>query len=190
MTASLALGCSKNSAPPVTPESGPLAGELVDATGNPAPDWVTAPSKYRKDVDDQKVVCGEGSVGGTANMNMAQSGAAGRARTALARTLETKIKAMLKDYQATTTGGEQFGEAASDEQHIVDASKQITETTLSGTEVSETWISSTSTLHSLVCLNVERFKGIVSGMKDLNEQIRVAVVERAEQAWDELDALP
>src|SRR5690606_20967852 len=88
LTVPLAAGCSKNAAPPVTPESGPLAGELVDAAGNPAPPWVTAPSKYRKDVDDHKVVCGAGSVGGTANMNMAQSGAAGRARTALARTLE------------------------------------------------------------------------------------------------------
>src|SRR3954453_12539935 len=92
----LAVGCSKNGAPPVTPDSGPLAGELVDATGKTAPQWVTAPATYRKDMDGQKVVCGEGSIGGTANMNMAQDASAGRARTALARTLETKVKAMLK----------------------------------------------------------------------------------------------
>ncbi len=182
------LGCAKNAPPPVTPESGPLAGELVDARGEPAPTWVTAPASYRKDRDDLNVICGEGSMGATSNMNMAQSASAGRARTALARTLEIKVAAMLKDYQATTSGGSQFGEAANDEQHVQDASKQITDTTLSGTEVNETWISSRSTLHSLVCLNVERFKGIVSGMKQLDEQVRAAVAARADQAWAELDA--
>jgi hypothetical protein len=184
----LVIGCGGSTPPPVTPESGPLAGELVDAEGKPAPSWVTAPSSYRKDVDDKNVVCGEGSIGGTGNMNMAQSAAAGRARTGLARTLETKVAAMLKDYQSTTTGGSQFGDAASDEQKVQDASKQITDTTLSGTEVTETWISSRSTLHSLVCLNVERFKGIVSGMQQLDEQVRSAVAARADQAWSELDA--
>jgi hypothetical protein len=182
-------GCASSTPAPVTPEGGPLNDELVDANGAPAPAWVTAPTSYRKDVDDMRVVCGEGAIGGTRNMSMAQTAAAARARTELARTLETKVTAMVKDYQATTTGGEQFGTAANDEQHVQDASKQITQATLSGTEVNETWISKRSTLHALVCLNVERFKGIVSGMSQLNEQIRAAVVERAEKAWDELDAI-
>ena len=183
----LELGCAGATPAPIAPEGGPLNGELVDAEGKVAPTWVTAPTSYRKDSEDMKVICGEGSIGGTRSMSMAQSAAAGRARTALARALETKVVAMLKDYQATTTGGEQFGTAANDEQHVEDASKQITQTTLSGTEVNETWVSSRSTLHSLVCLNVERFKGIVGGMSQLNEQIRAAVVQRAEKAWSELD---
>lgn len=180
-----ACGASETTA--VTPDEGPLAGELVDAAGNPAPAWVTAPSNYRKDAEGLKVVCGEGSVGGTANMSLAQNGAAGRARENLALAVETKVAAMLHDYQSTTTGGGQFGAAANDEQHLVDTSRQITERTLSGTEVNETWISSKSTLHSLVCLNVERFKGSVKGMQELDEATRAAVVERAEKAWGELD---
>ena len=120
---------------------------------------------------------------------MAQTAAAGRARTALARSLELKVVGMLKDYQATTAGGGEFKNAANDEQHVQDATKQITNTTLAGTEISETWVSKVSTIHSLVCLNVERFKGTVAGMKQLDEQIRKAVVGRAEKAWDELDAV-
>jgi hypothetical protein len=171
------------------PDEGPLAGELVDAAGKPAPTWVTSSSSYKKDGEGNKVICGEGSIGSTANLNLAQSASADRARTALARSLDVKVKSMIKDYQATTTGGTQFKAAANDEQMVVDASKQITNTSLSGTEVSETWISKTSTLHSLVCLNVQKFKGVVTGMKELDEAIRQAVEQRAEKAWDEVDAI-
>lgn len=179
--------CAESTPQPNTPSSGPLAGELVDAEGRPAPTWVTAPSRYQAEDAAGPLLCGEGSIGATRNLNLAQSASSGRARTALARQLETKVTAMLKDYQATTSGGQQFGEAGNDEQHVVDAAKQVTETTLSGTEVRETWISSQSTVHSLVCLNVERFKGIVSQMSQLDEAVRMAVVARADQAWAELD---
>lgn len=183
----LSWACGGSQTQPVTPESGPLAGELVDAEGEPAPRWVTAPNTHRRDEEDNKVLCGEGSMAGTRNMSMAQSASAGRARTNLAAQLETRVQSMLKDYQASTSGGAQFGGAANDEQHVVNAAKQVTDTTLSGTEVTDTWISSTSTLHTLVCLNVERFKGIVSSMEQLDEAIRAAVVQRAEAAWAELD---
>ena len=182
------FACGGGATEAKTPEGGPLSGELIDGEGKAAPKWVTMPSTYKKDGEGNKVICGEGSIAGTGNMNMAQSASAGRARTALARSLETKVKSMIKDYQATTTGGDQFKGAANDEQHVVDVSKQITDLTLSGTEVTDTWIAKTSTLHSLVCLNVERFKGSVTGMKQLDEQIRKAVVARAEKSWEELDA--
>jgi len=181
--------CGGATPTPVTPTA-QLSNELVDAEGKPAPQWVTAPTAYRKDAEGAKVVCGEGSINGTRNMNMAQSASAGRARTNLARALETRVTAMLKDYQATTSGGEQFGASSNDEQHVQDASKQITQTTLSGTEVNETWIAASGSWHSLVCLNLERFKGLVQGMSQLNEQIRAAVTERAERAWEELDNIP
>ena len=180
-------GCSHSSPAPVAPEEGPLAGELVDAEGDPAPSWVTAPSTYRADASGAKLVCGEGSLGGTSSMSMAQAGAAGRARTTLARTLEARVLGILRDYQATTTGGAQFATAANDEQLVEDATKQITDATLSGTEVVETWISSKSTLHSLVCLNVERFKDIVGTMRQLDEATRRAIAARADEAWNDLD---
>ncbi len=171
------------------PDQGSFAGELVDASGKPAPQWVTAPASYKKDGDGNKLVCGEGSIGSTANLNLAQSASADRARTSLARMLDVKVKSMIKDYQATTTGGAQFKSGANDEQMVVDASKQITERSLSGTEVTDTWISKTSTLHSLVCLNLEKFKGLLSGMQTLDEGIRRAVEQRADKAWQEIDEI-
>ena len=94
---------------------------------------------------------------------------------------------MLKDYQATTTGGENYGTAANDEQHIVDVSKQVTQMTLNGTELKNTWLSKKGTLFTLVCLNVDKFKNTISKMGQLDEQVRAAIVQRADKAFDELD---
>jgi hypothetical protein len=94
---------------------------------------------------------------------------------------------MLKDYQATTTGGEEFGTAAADEQHIVDVSKQITNFTLSGTEHRDTWISNSGTWYALVVLDLDKFEDSVGKMNNLSESIRKAVQERAAKAFDELD---
>jgi hypothetical protein len=94
---------------------------------------------------------------------------------------------MLKDYQATTTGGEDFGTAAADEQHIVDVSKQITTMTLSGTQRVDSWWSPNGTLYVLMKLDVDAFKDAVNGMKQLDEKVRKAVIERAEKAFKELD---
>jgi hypothetical protein len=171
----------------VAPDKGAFAGELVDANGQAAPKWVTNPGQYKLE-GGAKAVCGEGSMKGTRNISLAQSDADGRARTAIARALEVKVKSMLKDYQATTTGGAEFGKSANDEQHIEDVSKQITNQTINGSEPMETWISSQSTLHRLVCIDVEKFKGIINGMGQLSEAVRKAVVQRADKAFAELDA--
>ena len=147
-----------------------------------APQWVMAPNQSG-DGD----ICGVGSASGSRNAGLMRTSAIGRARTEISRSLGVKVKSMLKDYQATTTGGEAFGKEANDEQHIEDVSKQITNHTLSGTEQKKTWISETGTLYTLVCINAEKFKNAISGMQQLNEQVRQAVVERAEKAFDELD---
>ena len=147
-----------------------------------APKWVL------QNANKNNNVCGVGSAAGTRNVSVARTSAMGRARTEIARSLQVKVKSMLKDYQSTTTGGEAFGKAANDEQHIEDVSKQITDMTLSGTELQDTWISNTGTLYTLVCLDVEKFKNSLSQMSQLNEQVRQAVVERANKAFNELDA--
>jgi len=147
-----------------------------------APDWVLNESS-----GGNGLICGVGSATGTRNVALARTAAQGRGRTAIARSLQVKVKAMLKDYMSTTTGGESFGKAANDEQHIEDVSKQITDTTLSGTEQKNTWISKTGTLYVQMCMDVEKFKGVVNSMQQLDEKIRAAVVERANKAFNELD---
>jgi hypothetical protein len=97
---------------------------------------------------------------------------------------------MLKDYSATTTGGGQYGKSAEDAQHLEATSRQVAEETLSGSEMIDTWTSNSGTVYTLVAVKVDKFKGLVSGMKGLSEEIRKAVVDRAEKAFQELDAAP
>ena len=85
-------------------------------------------------------------MGGTRNISLARTTATARARTEIARSLNTHVSAMLKDCQASTTGGSEYAESASDEQHIVDVSKQITKASLSGTRLKKTWISPKGTV--------------------------------------------
>jgi hypothetical protein len=173
-------GCASNSVTQPTAINTVMKNEF-----DGAPDWVTKGcASYIK---DSKIICGVGSIGGTRDPSLARTTAVGRARTEMARTLQTKVIAMLKDYQATTTGGEYFGKSASDEQHVVDVSKQITNTTLSGTEQNNSWISDNGTYYALVILNVEKFKDVVENMNSLPESVRKAVVERADKAFEKLD---
>lgn len=165
-----------------TPPKDAIENELADA-----PDWVRKGcSSYWKEKDKPRI-CGVGAMGGTRNAALARTGAMTRARTEIARSLQTQVEAMLRDYQATTTGGEAYGIAANDEQHVEDVSRQITELTLSGTELVDSWISRSGTFYALVSLDVETFRDAVSRMEQLSEAVRRAVVERAEQAFDELD---
>ena len=154
-----------------------IQNELEDAPG-----WV-----LQGHGDEKELIYGVGSATGTRNVALARSTALGRARTEIGRQLDLMVKAMLKDYQATTTGGEYFGTVANDEQHIVDVSKQVVDINLSGTTQQDTWISHTGTMYVLVSLDVEHFKDAVNNMQTLSEEIRTAVVERAENAFQELD---
>ena len=153
-----------------------------------APCWVTKGGGcYFKEAERAKYVCGVGSVGGTRNVGLAREAAMGRARTEIARSLAVRVASMLKDYQATTTGGAEFGTSAADEQHIADVSKQITDMTLSGTEIVDSWISSSGTYYALCRLDVDGFKDTVRRMTALSESVRQAVVDRADKAFEELD---
>ena len=150
-----------------------------------APDWVTKDcASYIK---DNKKICGVGSIGGTRNPSIARTTAVARARTEIARNLQTRVLAMLKDYQATTSGGQYFGKYASDEQHVVDVSKQITNMTISGTVQKEIWVGKNGIYYVLVTLDIEKFKNIVQNMHSLPESVRKAVVQRADKAFGELD---
>ena len=150
-----------------------------------APDWVKG-----KGCTDKKgmTICSVGSIGGTRNVSLARDAAIERGRVQIARTLNDKINAMLKDYQATTTGGQEFGTSAADEQHVRDVSKTITDMTLSGTEFIDSWVSNTGTYYALVALDVEKFKDTVNKIQNLSESVRKAVIERADKAFSDLDS--
>lgn len=153
-----------------------------------APDWVRKHCGcYWDKKEGPKKICGVGSCGGTRNPSMARTTAIARARTDIARTMQTGLEAMLKDYQATTSGGEHFGTQAADEQHVQDVSKQITEMSLSGTEFVDSWISKNGTFYALVACDMEKFKDAVNAMNSLSESVRRAVIQNADKAFADLE---
>jgi hypothetical protein len=178
IASALSFACGSTSGP----EAGFQSEELMDA-----PIWVTQGCSAFWGDEDGARVCGVGSMGGTRNVALARTTAIGRARVEIARSLQTKVKGMLKDYSSTTTGGEEFGIAAADEQYIEDVSKQITEMTLNGTTQQDMWISPGDTLYVLVALDVESFNDSMSQMSNLSESIRKAVQARSEIAFQELE---
>ncbi len=165
--------------------SKPVEGAFEDVLDG-APVWVV--KGCDKHFGDAAVVCGVGSVTGTRNLSLARSAAQGRGRTEIARTLRLKVKAMLKDYQATMTGGDGYGTAADDEQVISDTSKQITDMSLPGSKMADTWISEDgSTLFALMVLDMDEFNSSLRKMKSLDPKLREAVEARAEKSFKELD---
>lgn len=182
----LLLSLAACSSPPE--EEKPLApADVMPNEFEGAPGWVISGCNAFYGDGANELICGVGSMGGSRNISLMRTTAVARGRTEISRTLDTNVKAMLKDYQSTTTGGEAFGAAASDEQMVVDVSKQITDFSLSGTEMRESWISKSGTFYALVVLDVAKFKDSVGEMKDLSVSVREAVQQRAEANWGELD---
>ncbi len=176
------FGCASDPEPTAQQQLGPMAGELANA-----PDWVTKGCGAFWGDDDASMLCGVGIAGGSRNHALMKTTAQGRGRTAIARSLDLHVKAMLKDYQSTTTGGEEYGTNAADEQHIVDVSKQLTDMDLVGVEQRDMWISPSGNFHILMVYDSEKFSDAVSGMRNLSEDIRRAVIERADASFRELD---
>ncbi len=177
-----AFACASTPKRTAEEQLGPMAHELANA-----PDWVTRGCSAFWGDESPAKICGVGSAGGSRNHSLMVTAAQGRGRTSIARSLDLHVKAMLKDYQATTTGGEEFGTAASDEQHIVDVSKQLTDIDLVGVEQQDMWISPSGQVYVLMVYDAEKFSMAVSGMRNLSEQIRTAVIERADESFRELD---
>lgn len=182
----LSTGCA--SAPPPPPPAKPVAPtnalrqEVMDPS---APAWI------RKGCgaffgEKKKLICGVGAIGGMTNPGLARSAAEARGRTDIARSLKTRCKSMLKDYQAIVQGGP--GNKLNNEQYVTDTSKEITDMTLTGTRLEDTWVSTQGTFYALMVLDVDAFRDQLKNMSQLDEQVRKAIVERADKSFAELDA--
>jgi len=180
----LSLGCATT--PPPPPPAPPVA-----AVNPLKQDMVGAPAWVKKGCgaffgEKKKLVCGVGAIGGMTNPGLARSAAEGRGRTEIARSLKVRCKSMLKDYQAAVQGGP--GNKLNNEQYITDTSKQVTDMTLSGTRLEDSWVSDSGSFYALMVLDVDAFRDQVKNMNQLDEQVRQAIVQRAEQSFAELDA--
>lgn len=192
LAASTALALSACS----TPQQATMATESAKTPMNShvanalegAPEWVVGDCTiYLGKIGRKETLCAAGAVGGSRNIALMKQTSAQRARVELANMLQSKIKGMVRDYQRTVTGGENFGTAADDEQLAENTSKSIVDTTLSGTQSIATWASPTGELWTLVVLDTESFMKALEGMKQLDSRVRDYVAQNAEKSFSELD---
>ena len=147
-------------------------GGMLDSNGMPK--WVT----------ETPELCGVGIAKVRNNIGAARAGAAGKARTDLSFQLETKVKAMIKSYNAE--GGTSDGDIS--EEMSKQAAVNLSKTTINGSMTKKSYISKTDNqLYALVCLKPDVLTDAISKMNELSAAQRKALERRAKKAHEELD---
>jgi hypothetical protein len=174
MAVAALIGCSEKK-----PD---MSNQFLHASG---PDWVNKGSGAFGG-DRGKIFYGVGIASGIHNAPMRRSTADSRARAEIAKTLETYVAVLNKDYMASTTAGDM--KVSSEEQHVQQALKTYSQMELSGAIIVDHWLDSDGTEYSLAQLDMATFKDNLEKMKELNTQVREAVRANADKAFDDLSA--
>ena len=167
-------GCGKD----VTTPDEQLPNEFAGA-----PSWVLEGCSAYWGDDGGARICGVGNAKIGRSMSIARTKATSRARAEISRTLETKVKNMIKDFQEQVTDGEQEMTAEQFNETTVSLSKA----TLNGTSVQDSWISGTNELYILVSLDVEAFENSVKQMDQMSDKLRTFIEARAQKSFEQLD---
>jgi len=170
----LIAGCSSTPAPSADPAS-------------LGPDWVMK-GGGAFDVEKGKVFYGVGIASGIKNKALLRQTADNRARAEIAKTMETYVATLAKDYMASTTAGDMS--KSSEEQHVETALKTFSKTTLHGATIVDRWMDpSDGSMYSLCELDLFSFKEALDNYKELDKQVRDYVRENAEKMHDEMEEL-
>ena len=167
-------GCGKN----VTTPDEQLPNEFAGA-----PEWVLQGCSAYWGDDGGARLCGVGDAKLGSNMSMARTKATSRARAEIGRTLETKVKSMIKDFQEQVTDGESEMTA----EQFTSTTVLLSKSTLNGTSVMDTWFSPTRQVYILVALDVESFSNSVKAMDEMSDKLRTFIEARAKKSFTELD---
>jgi ribosomal protein S20 len=167
-------GCGKD----VTTPDEQLPNEFAGA-----PNWVLEGCSAYWGDDGGARICGVGNAKIGRSMSIARTKATSRARAEISRTLESKVKNMIKDFQEQVTDGETEMTAEQFSETTVTLSKA----TLNGTTVQQSWISGTNELYILVALDVEAFENSVKQMDEMSDKLRSFIESRAKKSFTELD---
>ena len=155
-----------------------------------APAWVTKGSAAFND-QGSRVFYGVGAVSGVKNKPLARTAAENRARAEIGKIFETYTASLMRDYMASTTGGAAVtgDSATSEEQHIEQAVKTFSATTLSGVIIIDHWVDpSDGTVYALAKLDLDGFKNSLDKAKELSSEVRDFVRKNAEKSFDRLEA--
>jgi hypothetical protein len=159
-----------------------MSNQVQHASG---PDWVNRGSGAFGG-DKGRTFYGVGIASGIHNAAMRRSTTDSRARAEIAKTLDTYVSVLNKDYMASTTAGDM--KASSEEQHVEQALKTYSQMELSGVLIVDHWVDNDGTEYSLAQLDMDAFKNNMDKMKELNEQVKQQVRANADKAFDDLTA--
>lgn len=150
-----------------------------------APDWVLqgCGAYWAQEDAEGARICGVGDAEIGRSMSIARTKATARARAEISRTLETKVKSMLKDYQeqVTDSESEMTGEQFSSTTVL------LSKATLNGTAPEQTWVSPSNRIYILVGMDVEAFENSVREMGDMSDGLRTFIESRARVSFQEMD---
>src|ERR1700720_4080124 len=146
-----------------------MSNQIQHANG---PDWVNRGSGAFGG-EKGRIFYGVGIASGIRNAAMRRSTADSRGRAEIAKTLDTYVSVLNKDYQASTTAGDMS--ASSEEQHVEQALKAYSQMELSGAVIVDHWVDTDGTEFSLAQLDMASFKDNLDKMKELNAKVRDTV---------------
>ncbi len=135
---------------------------------------------------NQPDLCGVGMVKFRGNLGAAKSAAESRARVDISKQIETKVKAMVKDY--ISEGGNPDGDFS--EEQIDQTSKTLSKQTLNGAVPKKAYVSQKAAephYYALVCLNPGVLTDAINNMKQLGDAQRRALARRAQRAHEEME---
>ena len=149
------------------------------------PEWVMKSSGAFED-SNGKAFYGVGSASGIKNYSLQRTAADDRARNDLAKVFEFYTKSLTKDYMASTTSGDFT--TTSEEHNVEVAIKTVTSATLTGVLIIDHWEHpGRNELFSLARLDLISFKKNLDEHKELSNEVREAIKERADKLHEELE---
>jgi len=148
-----------------------------------APEWVLQGCSAYWGDDGGARICGVGDAKIGRSMSIARTKATSRGRAEISRTLETKVKSMVKDFQEQVTDGE----AEMTAEQFSSTTVSLSKATLNGTSVQQTWVSPSGQIYILVALDVEAFENSVREMDQMSDKLRTFIEARAKKSFTQLD---
>lgn len=166
------------------------AGGGISYTG--APQWTF--NRGAAFSGEREVFYGVGNTDGIQHSALRRRSAEAAARRDLANIMNVYVAGLFKEYLANTTAGNM--EAASVEQHVEDVTKQLTDTTLVGSQIVQYWENpkNPKQAYALARLDLEQFlktmekyESAMGQFKELDAKIKESVKNNARKAFGELN---
>lgn len=167
------------------PMIGPgCGGDAVKGEGahDERPKWVDMGGAAFK---GDKAMYGVGVASNISSISLRRSTADAQSRADLAKTFQTRVQNLLKNYEASTSDGDK----ESAEAHRQEATKVFTEIELSGVEVVDRFFDlEQNTQYALSRLDPAAFDAQLDQMEKLGARAKDIIKSNAKAAFDEIDA--